>query len=146
MHVWSMLARARPLARLVPAFRRMASSFTLPESSPAVTVRLPATLSQEQLLSFRPFTEWADRLQQSLSRQRSDAGHVFHPAPYTLRAIEVQAVDFFGGGRVGFVKLKAEVSNDDGEKLPGSVFLRGGSVGMLVSAHSAGARPVLSDR
>lgn len=41
-------------------------------------------------------------------------------------------MDFFGGDRIGFIKLKAEVSNDDGEKLPGSVFLRGGSVGMLV--------------
>ena len=32
-----------------------------------------------------------------------------------------------------FVKLRAEVSNDAGEKLPGSVFLRGGSVAMLFS-------------
>lgn len=49
-----------------------------------------------------------------------------------LRKVDVQAVDFFGGGRLGFVKLKANVSNGSGESLPGSVFLRGGSVGMLV--------------
>lgn len=40
---------------------------------------------------------------------------------------------FFGGERIGFIKFKAEVSNDNGEKFPGSVFLRGGSVAMLVS-------------
>ncbi len=33
---------------------------------------------------------------------------------------------------MGFIKLRAEVSNDDGEKLPGSVLLRGGSVGMML--------------
>ena len=30
------------------------------------------------------------------------------------------------------MKLKADISNSSGERLPGSVFLRGGSVGMLV--------------
>lgn len=45
----------------------------------------------------------------------------------------MQCVDRFGGGRIGFIKLKAEVSNEAGEKLPGSVFLRGGSVAMLVT-------------
>jgi ADP-sugar diphosphatase len=49
-----------------------------------------------------------------------------------LRSIKVQAVDFFGGERLGFVKLKAEISNDNGEALPGSVFLRGGSVALLL--------------
>ena len=51
----------------------------------------------------------------------------------SLRKIDIQTVDYFGGERIGFVKLQAEVSNDEGEKLPGAVFLRGGSVGMLVS-------------
>ncbi|KAG8525856.1 uncharacterized protein KY384_000616 [Bacidia gigantensis] len=46
--------------------------------------------------------------------------------------IPYETVDFFGGGRIGFLKLKAEVSNDDGERLPGSVFLRGGSVAMML--------------
>lgn len=49
-----------------------------------------------------------------------------------MRKIDVQAVDYFGGERIGFLKLQAEVSNDEGEKLPGAVFLRGGSVGMLL--------------
>ena len=107
------------------------SSFILPNSNPECQVQLTSDLSKEQLLNFPAFRTWTTTLQHSLSTQESKS-HVFYDAPYKLRKIEVQSVDFFGGGRVGFVKLKAEVSNDNGEKLPGSVFLRGGSVGILV--------------
>jgi 8-oxo-dGTP pyrophosphatase MutT (NUDIX family) len=44
----------------------------------------------------------------------------------------VQSYDLFGGNRVGFLKLRAEVTNSARESLPGAVFLRGPSVGMLV--------------
>lgn len=108
-------------------------SFTIPNSNPAVSVRLSPDLSQSQLLSFPAFKIWLSTLQHSLSRQQ-DPSHEFHSTPYVLRAIDVQSVDFFGGSRLGFVKLKADVSADNGEKLPGSVFLRGGSVGMLVGS------------
>ena len=106
------------------------SSFQLPNSN--VTVKLTSDLSQEQLLSFPAFKTWISTLQHSLSTQ-GHSSHTFYEEPYKLRNIEVQSVDKFGGGRLGFVKLKAEVSNDKGEKLPGSVFLRGGSVAMMVS-------------
>lgn len=82
-------------------------------------------------MSFTAFKEWISSLQHSLSLQK-EASHTFHAQPYRLRRVDVQAVDFFGGERIGFVKLKAEISNDEGEQLPGSVFLRGGSVAMLV--------------
>ncbi|KAI9758737.1 MAG: hypothetical protein M4579_002840 [Chaenotheca gracillima] len=108
------------------------STFNLPHSSPAVPVRLTSDLNEEQILSFVAFKTWSSTLQHNLGLQTSDDQHPFHKAPYKLRSISVQSVDFFGGNRVGFVKLKAEISNDDGEKLPGSVFLRGGSVGMMV--------------
>ncbi|KAF1990941.1 ADP-sugar diphosphatase [Aulographum hederae CBS 113979] len=84
-----------------------------------------------RLLSFPAFKNWISTLQHSLSTQQSRE-HTFHPSPYKLRKIDVQAVDYFGGDRLGFVKLKADISNDDGERLPGSVFLRGGSVGLMV--------------
>ena len=111
--------------------QRPMTSFTLPSSDPPVPVNLAADLSQDQLLSFPAFKTWVNTLQHSLSTQE-DKAHTFHSAPYQLRKIDIQAVDFFGGGRIGFLKLKAEVSNDNGEKLPGSAFLRGGSVGMLL--------------
>ena len=107
------------------------STFTLPNSKPSIPVNLPNDLSKDQLLSFPAFKTWISTLQHSLSLQQ-DSSHTFHSSPYQLRKIDVQSVDLFGGKRLGFVKLKAEVSNDDGEQLPGSVFLRGGSVGMMV--------------
>ena len=107
------------------------STFTLPDTSPEVRVNLAQDLQKDQLLSFPAFKSWISTLQHSLSLQKNPA-HTFSSAPYKLRSINIQAVDFFGGGRLGFVKLKAEVSNDNGESLPGSVFLRGGSVAMMV--------------
>ncbi|EEP79551.1 predicted protein [Uncinocarpus reesii 1704] len=76
------------------------STFTLPGSNPPVPVHLPANLSENQLLSFPAFKIWLSTLQRSLSTQKSTR-HEFHSAPYALRKIEVQAVDFFGGDRVG---------------------------------------------
>lgn len=111
--------------------RTLMSTFTLPCSNPAVAVNLTSNLSQEQLLAFPAFQNWVATLQHSISTQQNQH-HTFHAAPYKLRKIDIQSADFFGGKRLGFLKLQAEVSNDKGEKLPGSVFLRGGSVGMMV--------------
>jgi len=109
----------------------MSSTFTLPHIDPPVTVSLVSGLSKDQLVSFPAFKTWMSTLQHSLSLQTKQS-HVFYNSPYTLRGIVVQAIDYFGGGRLGFVKLKADISNASGEKLPGSVFLRGGSVCMMV--------------
>ena len=102
------------------------NTFTLPQSDTEVPLTLTSDLNKDQLLSFPAFKTWISTLSHSLRTQRSK-NHTFHDAPYKLRKVTIQAVDFFGGGRIGFIKLKAEVSNDNGEKLPGSVFLRGGS-------------------
>jgi ADP-sugar diphosphatase len=118
---------------------RVMSTFTLPGFSPECPVHLTSDLKKEQLLSFPAFKTWSETLQHSLKQQESK-NHTFHEKPYKLRKIDVQSVDFFGGERIGFIKFKAEVSNDDGEKFPGSVFLRGGSVAMLVSLHNMQVR------
>lgn len=120
-----------PLSLPVHVVRKQMSSFTLPDSDPECQVSLPNDVSQDQVLSFRAFNDWLNILKKSLATQKSK-DHTFHDGPYKLRKIDVQAVDYFGGQRIGFLKLKADVSNDNGEKLPGSVFLRGGSVGMMV--------------
>ncbi|KAL1991717.1 hypothetical protein VTN49DRAFT_5025 [Thermomyces lanuginosus] len=112
-------------------------TFTIPagsngQPSPEFTVTsTQENLTRDQLLGFPAFNIWLSTLQRSLARQRNP-NHAFHKKPYFLRRIDIQAVDYFGGGRLGFVKMKADVSNDVGEKLPGSVFLRGGSVGILL--------------
>ena len=131
-----------PASRLAGPQQRAMSTFTLPNTS--IPVHLTSDLSKDQLLSFPAFKTWINTLQHSLSTQQHKV-YTFHSAPYMLRQISIQSVDFFGGQRVGFIKLKAEVSNDNGEKLPGSVFLRGGSVGMMVgSIASVGSRMVLT--
>jgi ADP-sugar diphosphatase len=107
---------------------RKMSTFTLPGS---VTVHLIPELSLDQLLSFPAFKTWHVTLNHSLALQ-AQSSHPFHESPYNLRSITVQSCDFFGGKRLGFVKLKAKVTNDRGEYLPGAVFLRGGSVCMLL--------------
>ncbi|TEA19206.1 Nudix hydrolase 14 [Colletotrichum sidae] len=105
------------------------STITLKDGG--VQVSLPTGLTQDQLLSFRPFNNWVKGLTSSLALQAHNANHPFHADPYHLRRIAVQSFDMFGP-RVGFVKVKAEVSNSAGESLPAVVFLRGPSVAMLV--------------
>ncbi|PWY75161.1 hypothetical protein BO70DRAFT_364240 [Aspergillus heteromorphus CBS 117.55] len=115
------------------------SNFTIPRTldrDVADTDSLPVSsaaqqLSRDDLLRFPAFRIWLSTLHRSLSRQQHPS-HEFASDPYVLRKIEIQAADYFGGGRLGFLKFKAEVSNGNGETLPGSVFLRGGSVGMLL--------------
>lgn len=105
------------------------STFTIPDSN--LNIHSTPDLTRDDLLAFPAFKVWFSTLQRSLAQQQNPS-HEFHGDPYILRRIDVQSVDRFGGGRLGFVKMKADVSNSSGEKLPGSVFLRGGSVGMLV--------------
>lgn len=109
------------------------STFTLPNSTPACPVHLTKDLGEDQLLAFPAFNNWIKTLQTSLEQQ-GNKSHTFHEAPYKLRRIDIQSVDFFGPSkdRIGFIKLTAKVANDNDEYLPGSVFLRGGSVAMLV--------------
>ncbi|EBA27440.1 hypothetical protein V6Z90_005495 [Aspergillus fumigatus] len=111
------------------------SSFTIPfdvgNGSGSVPVTSLNDLSKDDLLCFPAFQIWLSTLQRSLQRQHNPS-HEFSHNPYVLRKINVQSVDYFKGGRLGFVKLKADVSNGHGETLPGTVFLRGGSVGMLM--------------
>jgi len=106
------------------------STFTLPHSSTVVS--LPSNLTREQLLCFPAFKHWISTLQASLALQKTQKNHEFHKQPYELGKIEVQAVDWFGPEKLGFVKLIADVENLEGETLPSAVFLRGGSVGMMV--------------
>lgn len=51
-----------------------------------------------------------------------------------LHSIHLQCVDMFGPQKVGFVKLRADISHC-GKKVPGICFLRGMGVGILVSLY-----------
>ncbi|KAI0008199.1 hypothetical protein F4779DRAFT_628639 [Xylariaceae sp. FL0662B] len=106
------------------------ATFTLKPSG--IPVRLPNGLSEHMLLSFEPFNNWLKTLTASLALQHTNSAHPFHSDPYTLCSITVQSYDLFWGGRLGFLKLLADVANAAGECLNGSVFLRGPSVAMLI--------------
>ncbi|OTB17092.1 hypothetical protein K445DRAFT_316583 [Daldinia sp. EC12] len=108
---------------------------TITLNNPEVTVKLPEGLSEERLLGFSPFNNWLATLTRSLSLQHTNPSHPFHPDPYSLHNITIQSFDLFGRPpqqRLAFLKLIAEISNGAGETLPGSIFLRGPSVAMLV--------------
>ncbi|KAI1329915.1 hypothetical protein F5Y16DRAFT_364363 [Xylariaceae sp. FL0255] len=111
--------------------KSQATSISLPEDF-SVNVSLPEGFSEKQLLSFQPFKNWLETLTKSLTLQSQNPSHPFHSDPYALRSITIQSYDLFGSSKIGFLKLSAEVTNSFGESLPGAVFLRGPSVGMLV--------------
>jgi ADP-sugar diphosphatase len=62
---------------------------------------------------------------------QNSPSHEYHKSPYVLRDIKIQAIDRFGK-RIGFLKLVANITNSEGDFLPGAIFLRGASVGMMV--------------
>ncbi|EAW12799.1 putative NUDIX family hydrolase [Aspergillus clavatus NRRL 1] len=133
--LWLSVRHLRPSSVLVPV--RSMSSFTIPttdktdDASGSIPVNSIADLNRDDLSRFPAFQIWLSTLQRSLKRQQHPS-HEFNHDPYVLRKIDIQSVDHFKDGRLGFVKLKADVSNGNGETLPGTVFLRGGSVGMLI--------------
>jgi 8-oxo-dGTP pyrophosphatase MutT (NUDIX family) len=96
-------------------------------------------LTKEKVLGFTAFQNWIATLQTSLQRQNFTT-HPFAEDPYFLRWIKIQAFDEFpvnGVRRILFIKLFAEVTTDDNDSgknefLPGVVFLRGGSVAILM--------------
>lgn len=52
-------------------------------------------------------------------------------AKFQIRSVHFQSVDMFGPTKIGFIKFKADVVDKGGKFIPGIVFMRGGSVGIL---------------
>ncbi|RAL64859.1 hypothetical protein DID88_001455 [Monilinia fructigena] len=96
----------------------------------AVNIALCEGITQDELFKFPAFKSWHERLSNSLALQASSE-HPFHSDPYRLRSIKIQAVDRWGK-RIGFIKISSKITNEAGESLPGDIFLRGPSVGMMV--------------
>lgn len=112
-------------------------TFNLPGWNPAVSVKHDSGISKDQILNFRGFETWQRTLKSSLNRQRF-SDHESYDDPYELKWIEIQSYDLVGepgtpvkDQNVIFIKMKANVVNKSGS-LPGIVFLRGGSVAVLI--------------
>jgi 8-oxo-dGTP pyrophosphatase MutT (NUDIX family) len=126
-----------------------------------VTIQRPETLSEDQITTFKPFSvsswfrtackirltaqTWIANLNRSLALQ-SSISHPFHADPYALRSVTIQSYDLFGGGRLGFLKLTASVTNGANESLPAAALLRGPSVAMLVMLVPDDAPPESDER
>lgn len=109
------------------------STFRLPKVYPDVEVTIPSNLTKTQLLEFRPFKEWLATIQKSIALQSNKEHAFYHKRErYSLRSINVHSADFVGN-RLLFLKMQAVVQNENDKKpLPGIVFLRGGSVAILM--------------
>lgn len=105
-----------------------------------VKINIPShcDVKLDELHDFPAFKTWITTFDKSLKAQ-SNPSHPFHDDPYKLGNINIQSVDRFSGSRLGFVKFKARVENDAGERFAGSVFMRGGSVAMLLVLRAKGS-------
>ncbi|OJD36022.1 nudix family hydrolase [Diplodia corticola] len=92
-----------------------------------------AGLTEDLALNFTAFRDWSRTLRKNLSLQASKSGHTFSQDPWTLDRINIHAATFFGP-RVGFMQIEAKLRRDNEEprRLERVVFLRGGSVAMLM--------------
>jgi ADP-sugar diphosphatase len=117
--------------------------------SPPIKVFLPDSLSPQQFLELFPseaenrlkpaygfsaLSEWFSKLVQNLKLQQNEA-HPHHKRPYKLRELDIEATDWFSRNKLGFMKIQSRITRGDGadDWVPGAVFLRGGSVAILVS-------------
>lgn len=62
---------------------------------------------------------------------------------FTIRGVHIQSLDVWPNGRVGFIKFKADVVDKAEKFVPGIVFMRGGSVGVLTVLSCGGKRHAL---
>jgi ADP-sugar diphosphatase len=117
---------------------------------PNIPVYLPWNLSTEQFkqiirfsssdnptsaFEFPALENWLTKLLEALAAQK-DKLHPFYTNPYRIRKLDIEAADWFRPGKLGYMKLQSEITNDDPDTktnwLPGAAFLRGNSVAVLV--------------
>jgi ADP-sugar diphosphatase len=58
---------------------------------------------------------------------------------FVVKSVHIQSVDMFGP-KIGFIKFKADVTDKSNKFIPGIVFMRGGSVGILCVLSCKGKR------
>ncbi|EMD63774.1 hypothetical protein COCSADRAFT_37531 [Bipolaris sorokiniana ND90Pr] len=91
--------------------------------------------SDKPAFKFPALRNWLLGLFRTLDAQK-DESHPFHRQPYRLEELTIESVDWFDKKnytRLGYMKIQSEIRNGsgDGDWIPGSAFLRGGSVAIL---------------
>ncbi|KAH7067779.1 hypothetical protein FB567DRAFT_457953 [Paraphoma chrysanthemicola] len=116
---------------------------------------LPSSTSDPPSFQFPALRNWLTKLLANFKLQ-DNPKHPYHRNPYKLREIDVQAVDWFWksadgeNGKLGFMKIQAKIETDayfhaesgkeEVDWVPGAVFLRGGSVAMMIILQPADAK------
>lgn len=122
--------RKREIISMIQLFKstRFAHSFSCFIRAMSASVKIhgvdvPVTAScqcrLQDVLQNPNFTNWVNSIDEGL----------------LVKSIDIQNVDYFGNGRIGFIKFKSLVykaSNPEGRHVPGIVFMRGPSVAILI--------------
>ncbi|KAI8872548.1 hypothetical protein GQ42DRAFT_119244 [Ramicandelaber brevisporus] len=96
----------------------------------------------DDVLAFPPFSAWAARLDRQITaqhqtQQQQSQGKDAVPKPpaeiLEVRGVDIQGVDYFRSNKIGFLKFNAHVVDvASGARIPGIVFMRGGSCAVLI--------------
>ncbi|KAJ1975336.1 hypothetical protein H4R34_004376 [Dimargaris verticillata] len=97
-----------------------------------------ADIDVAPVMDFQPFKAWAATLQRQLANHHAD--------DVAIDRIQVQSVDYFKNQQMGFVKFQVAASlRASGAPLPGVVFMRGGSVCILLVLSPSDPTPSASE-
>jgi 8-oxo-dGTP pyrophosphatase MutT (NUDIX family) len=96
---------------------------------------LPMEVTEKALLDFTAFKNWIKALRINLERQTT-SGHTFELDPWILAELKVHSIHMFqtkNGDKPGFMTVEAILHrNEEPKVLDRVVFLRGGSVAVLM--------------
>ncbi|KAF2655223.1 nudix hydrolase 14 [Lophiostoma macrostomum CBS 122681] len=100
-----------------------------------ISDNLPIEVTEKALLDFTAFKNWISALRTNLERQATP-GHTFEFDPWVLAELKVHSIHMFqtkDGPRPGFMTVEAILHrNEEPKVLDRVVFLRGGSVAVLM--------------
>ncbi|KAL6712072.1 hypothetical protein ACN47E_003115 [Coniothyrium glycines] len=110
-----------------------ANTFDLPGWEPAlkVTVSDGIDLDRERAMAFPALANWVDTMKKNLAVQE-DIGSKFANDPWQLHEVKIHNVTVFANGKIGFMTIEAMLKTKGGKPLDRVVFLRGGSVAVLM--------------
>ncbi|KAJ2332836.1 hypothetical protein GGI00_002610, partial [Coemansia sp. RSA 2681] len=116
-------------------FRAMESTtVVLKKSRVSVRIECPSSIASEyslaQIQQFSALAAWLQSLdEQVIAKPDSDI---------SIKTLSIQSVDGFKSGKIGFIKFSTDAHcTSSGRRIPGIVFLRGGSAAVLVILRTA---------
>lgn len=111
----------------------MSPTFQLTSSKPAIPVIAGpgVDIDEKQLMAFPAFKNWLESLKANLLKQKTSE-HTFVNDPWRLTGVNIHSVTIFANGKIGFMTIEALLKNKSGKTLDRVIFLRGGSVAVLM--------------